>query len=222
MTTPPAAPPLVQHYATLKARFPLIAILRGLPPADALAIGQALHAAGFALWEVPLNSPDPLTSIATLRAAFPDVLVGAGTVLTPQQVREVHAAGGQLVVSPNCNPDVIDETVRLGMISLPGILTPTEAFTALVHGAHGLKLFPAELASPAVVKALLAVLPKGCDLFPVGGVAPDTLAAWHQAGATGFGIGSSLYKPGKSAQAVQTDAQAFAQAWQLLIEPKTR
>ena len=212
MTSTPAAA-LVQRYTDLKTRFPLIAILRGLTPAEAPDIGQVLHAAGFTLWEIPLNSPDPLRSIALLRNAFPDVLVGAGTVLTPQQVREVHAAGGQLVVSPNCNPDVIDETVRLGMISLPGILTPTEAFTALAHGAHGLKLFPAELASPAVVKALRAVLPPACDLFPVGGITPDTMTAWSQAGATGFGIGSALYKPGKSAPDVQTAAQAFAQAW---------
>jgi 2-dehydro-3-deoxyphosphogalactonate aldolase len=213
MNTPP---PLHQRYAELKARLPLIAILRGLQPAEAVAIGQALHGAGFLLWEVPLNSPDPLASIAALRAAFPDVLVGAGTVLTPAQVRDVHAAGGQLIISPNADPAVIDETVRLGMISLPGILTPTEAFSALAHGAHGLKLFPAELASPAVVKALLAVLPRGSDLFPVGGIATGTMAAWTQAGATGFGIGSSLYKPGKSAQAVREDALAFAQAWAAL------
>lgn len=208
--------PLHQRYAELKARLPLIAILRGLQPAEAVAIGQALHDAGFLLWEVPLNSPDPLASIAALRAAFPDVLVGAGTVLTPAQVRDVHAAGGQLIISPNADPAVIDETVRLGLISLPGILTPTEAFSALAHGAHGLKLFPAELASPAVVKALLAVLPRGSDLFPVGGIATGTMAAWTQAGATGFGIGSSLYKPGKSAQAVREDALAFAQAWAAL------
>ncbi len=208
--------PLHQRYAELKARLPLIAILRGLQPAEAVAIGQALHDAGFLLWEVPLNSPDPLASIAALRTAFPDVLVGAGTVLTPAQVRDVHAAGGQLIISPNADPAVIDETVRLGMISLPGILTPTEAFSALAHGAHGLKLFPAELASPAVVKALLAVLPRGSDLFPVGGIATGTMAAWTQAGATGFGIGSSLYKPGKSAQAVREDALAFAQAWAAL------
>ncbi|MGB3276950.1 MAG: 2-dehydro-3-deoxy-6-phosphogalactonate aldolase [Castellaniella sp.] len=208
--------PLHQRYAELKPRLPLIAILRGLQPAEAVAIGQALHDAGFLLWEVPLNSPDPLASIAALRTAFPDVLVGAGTVLTPAQVRDVHAAGGQLIISPNADPAVIDETVRLGMISLPGILTPTEAFSALAHGAHGLKLFPAELASPAVVKALLAVLPRGSDLFPVGGIATGTMAAWTQAGATGFGIGSSLYKPGKSAQAVREDAQAFAQAWAAL------
>ena len=222
MTTQPAPSSLIQHYTALKARFPLVAILRGLAPTEALAIGQALHTTGFSIWEVPLNSPEPLASIAALRAAFPDVIIGAGTVLTPQQVRDVHAAGGQLIVSPNCNPDVIDETVRLGMISLPGILSPTEALTALAHGAHGLKLFPAELASPAVVKALLAVLPQGCDLFPVGGISPGSMAAWFQAGATGFGIGSALYKPGKSAPAVQADAHAFVQAWQLLIRPQAR
>lgn len=202
-----------RRYAELKARLPLIAILRGLRPSEAVDIGQALHDAGFSLWEVPLNSPDPLASIAALRAAFPDALVGAGTVLTPRQARDVHAAGGQLVISPNCDPEVIAETIGLGMVSLPGILTPTEAFTALAHGAHGLKLFPAELASPAVVKALLAVLPRGCDLFPVGGISAGTMGPWIAAGATGFGIGSSLYKPGKSAQAVRADALVFARAW---------
>ncbi|WP_368646466.1 2-dehydro-3-deoxy-6-phosphogalactonate aldolase [Castellaniella ginsengisoli] len=212
--TPVTSP--YRRYAELKARLPLIAILRGLRPSEVVDIGQALYDGGFMLWEVPLNSPDPLDSIAALRAAFPDVLVGAGTVLSPAQVRDVHAAGGQLVISPNADPAVISATVELGLISLPGILTPTEAFTALEHGAHGLKLFPAELASPAVVKALLAVLPQGCDLFPVGGIAADTMSPWVQAGATGFGIGSSLYKPGKSAQTVREDARAFAQAWQAL------
>ncbi len=205
--------PLHQRYAELKARLPLIAILRGLQPAEAVAIGQALHDAGFLLWEVPLNSPDPLASIAALRTAFPDVLVGAGTVLTPAQVRDVHAAGGQLIISPNADPAVIDETVRLGMISLPGILTPTEAFSALAHGAHGLKLFPAEQSSPAVLKAWRAVLPREAPVLPVGGIAPDTMAPWVAAGAAGFGIGSALYAPGRSLDDTSQRARAFAQAW---------
>ena len=201
---------IVDRFRTLEQALPLIAILRGLQPAEAVAVGHALQDGGFGLWEVPLNSPEPLKSIAALRAAFPDMLVGAGTVLTVQQVRDVHAAGGQLIISPNCNPEVIDESVRLGMVSLPGVLTPTEAFTALAHGAHGIKIFPAELASPAVVKALLAVLPQGTGIYPVGGIAPDNMAPWLHAGAAGFGIGSALFKPGKSPEAVAADAKAFS------------
>ena len=195
---------------------PIIAILRGLTPSEAVPVGAALQSAGFGLWEVPLNSPEPLQSIAAMREAYPDVLVGAGTVLTPQQVRDVHAAGGQLIISPNCNPAVIDETVKLGLISLPGVFTPTEAFMALEHGAHGLKIFPAELASPAVVKAMLAVLPKGSNIYPVGGIAPDNMAPWLQAGAAGFGLGSALFKPGKTAAQVAADAQAFASNYRAL------
>lgn len=190
-------------------KLPLIAILRGLTPPEAPAIGRALVDAGFALLEVPLNSPQPLDSIALLAHQHPDALVGAGTVLTAAQVREVHAAGGQLIVSPNFNADVVREAVRLGLICLPGIVTPTEAFAALVAGARGLKLFPAELASPAVVKAMLAVLPAGTLLLPVGGISLGNMAAWRNAGAQGFGIGSSLYKPGKSASAVLADAAEF-------------
>ena len=138
------------------SRMPLVAILRGLTPGEAPAIGQALVQAGFLLLEVPLNSPQPLESIRLLAQQHPLALVGAGTVLTPQQVRDVHEAGGELIVSPNFNADVVREAVRLGMVCLPGIITPTEAFAALESGAHGLKLFPAELASPAAVKAVLA------------------------------------------------------------------
>jgi 2-dehydro-3-deoxyphosphogalactonate aldolase len=187
-------------------QLPLIAILRGLTPEEAPVIGQSLASAGFTLLEVPLNSPRPLQSIALLAKAHPTSLVGAGTVLTAAQVREVHAAGGQLIVSPNFNADVVQEAVRLGMVCLPGIMTPTEAFAALAAGAHGLKIFPAELASPAVVKAMLAVLPAGTLLIPVGGVGADNMAVWRSAGAQGFGIGSSLYKPGKSAESVKLDA----------------
>ena len=192
---------------------PLVAILRGLTPAEAPAIGQALDAAGFAMLEVPLNSPQPLDSIELLAAQHPAKLVGAGTVLTAAQVREVHAAGGRLVVAPNFDAEVVREAVRLGMVSLPGILTPTEAFGALAAGAHGLKLFPAEMGSHAVVRALLAVLPAGTPLLPVGGVSPANIADWRAAGAAGCGIGSALYKPGKSAAAVAQDARAFAAAW---------
>jgi 2-dehydro-3-deoxyphosphogalactonate aldolase len=199
----------IEKFASAVATLPLVAILRGLTPAEAPAIGMALTGAGFVLLEVPLNSPQPFDSIALLARQHPTALVGAGTVLTAAQVREVHAAGGQLIVSPNFDADVVREAVRLGMICLPGIVTPTEAFGALAAGAQGLKLFPAELASPAVVKALLAVLPKGTMILPVGGIAPDNMAPWQAAGAHGFGIGSALYKPGKSAAAVASSASEF-------------
>jgi 2-dehydro-3-deoxyphosphogalactonate aldolase len=207
MTTPFA------KFSAAMQRLPLVAILRGLTPAEAAAVGDAIVEAGFSLLEVPLNSPQPLESIALLRRRFPQALVGAGTVLGAQQVREVHAAGGELIVAPNFNAEVIAEAARLGMVSLPGVMTPTEAFGALAAGATGLKLFPAELASPAVVKALLAVLPKGTPLMPVGGVTPDNMDAWRAAGSAGFGIGSALYKPGKSAAAVREDALRFVAAF---------
>ena len=194
-------------------QLPLVAILRGLTPAEAPAIGDALLEAGFRVLEVPLNSPDPLASIALLRQRCAGALVGAGTVLTPRQVNEVRDAGGELIVSPNFDAAVVAETARLGLVSLPGVATPSEAFGALAAGASGLKLFPAEAASPAVVKAWLAVLPRGTALMPVGGIAPATMATWRAAGATGFGIGSALYKPGKSAAAVAEDARAFVAAW---------
>ncbi|WP_295538927.1 2-dehydro-3-deoxy-6-phosphogalactonate aldolase [uncultured Pseudacidovorax sp.] len=207
---------LLPAFQRALAQLPLVAILRGLTPAEAPAIGQALVASGFGLLEVPLNSPEPLESIRLLRNQCPDALVGAGTVLTPQQVREVHAAGGQLIVSPCFDAAVVRETVGLGMVALPGVLTPTEAFGALAAGAHALKLFPAEMASPAAVKALKAVLPRGTPLLPVGGITPEGMAAWHAAGADGFGIGSALYKPGKAAEAVQTTARDFVAAWRRL------
>ncbi len=203
----------IEKFRAATGRLPLVAILRGLTPGEAPSIGHALTAAGFALLEVPLNSPSPMDSIALLARQHPQALVGAGTVLTPAQVREVHGAGGELIVSPNFNAEVVREAVRLGMVCLPGIMTPTEAFAALAAGAHGLKLFPAELASPAVVKALLAVLPAETLLLPVGGIAPDNMTAWLAAGARGFGIGSSLYKPGKSASVVQHDATEFVAAY---------
>ncbi len=206
-----------QKFTTAFATMPLIAILRGLTPAEAPAIGQALTDGGFTLLEVPLNSPQPLDSIALLAQQHATSLVGAGTVLTPAQVRDVHAAGGQLIVSPNFNAEVVQEAVRLGMICLPGVITPSEAFGALAAGAHGLKIFPAELSSPAVVKALLAVLPAGTLLLPVGGITPTNMATWRAAGAQGFGIGSSLYKPGKNATAVLEDATEFVATYRGLV-----
>ncbi len=198
------------------ASLPLVAILRGLTPAEAPAIGNALVDAGFGLLEVPLNSPNPLESIRLLAQQDPQALVGAGTVLRVPEVQAVHAAGGRLIVSPNCNPDVIRAAVALDMVCLPGIATPTEAFAALDAGAHALKLFPAEAATPAVVKAMLAVLPAGTGMLPVGGISPQNMAPWRAAGARGFGIGSALYKPGKTAAAVAEDASAFVAAWRAL------
>jgi 2-dehydro-3-deoxyphosphogalactonate aldolase len=191
---------------------PLVAILRGLTPAEAPAIGDVLVEAGFRLLEVPLNSPQPLDSIALLRKRFPQALVGAGTVLSARDVRDVAAAGGELIVAPNFNREVVVETTRLRLVSLPGVMTPTEAFDALEAGATGLKLFPAELASPSVVRALLAVLPPGTKLIPVGGISADTIPAWRAAGAAGFGLGSSLFRPGDDAPAVRRKAAALVAA----------
>jgi 2-dehydro-3-deoxyphosphogalactonate aldolase len=209
--TPTAHP--AQNLAQALAQLPLIAILRGLTPAEAPAIGEALVSSGFAIIEVPLNSPEPLHSIAALRQQFPQTLIGAGTVLNAQQVKDVHAAGGRLVVAPNFNPAVVAQALALDMVVLPGVATPTEAFAALDAGAHGLKLFPAEMISPATVKALRAVLPKEAALMPVGGITPDNMAAYRAAGASGFGLGSALYAPGRSAQEVRLQAQAFAKAF---------
>ncbi len=208
LTTNPA-----QTLAQAMGQLPLIAILRGLTPAEAPAIGQALVDKGFAIIEVPLNSPEPLHSIATLTRLFPHTLIGAGTVLNAQQVQDVHAAGGRLVVAPNFNPAVVAQALALNMVVLPGVATPTEAFAALDAGAHGLKLFPAEMVSPATVKALRAVLPKNAALMPVGGITPDNMAAYRSSGASGFGLGSVLYAPGRSAEQVRLAAQNFVNAF---------
>ena len=203
-----------QTLAQAMAQLPLIAILRGLTPAEAPAIGESLVSSGFAIIEVPLNSPEPLKSIAALTQQFPQTLIGAGTVLNAQQVKDVHAAGGRLVVAPNFNPAVVAQALALNMVVLPGGATPTEAFAALDVGAHGLKLFPAEMISPATVKAMRAVLPKAAALMPVGGITPDNMAVYRAAGATGFGLGSALYAPGRSAELVQEKAAAFVRTWQ--------
>jgi 2-dehydro-3-deoxyphosphogalactonate aldolase len=192
---------------------PLVAILRGLKPEEALDVGQAIVKAGFHILEVPLNSPDPLRSIQILAAAFPHALVGAGTVTTAQQVRDIKAAGGQLIISPHLDDNVVCEAVNLGLISLPGVATPSEAFRAITLGAHGLKLFPAEMISHAVVKSMRAVLPMHIRLIPVGGIGTHNMADYRNSGASGFGIGSALFAPGKSAQAVGESAAAFVQAW---------
>jgi len=192
---------------------PLVAILRGLNPEEALGVGLAIVNAGFHILEVPLNSPDPLRSIQILAKAFPNALVGAGTVTTAQQVRDIKAAGGQLIISPHLDDNVVCEAVNLGLISMPGVATPSEAFRAIGLGAHGLKLFPAEMINPSVVKSMRAVLPSHIRLIPVGGIGTHNMADYRKSGASGFGIGSALFAPGKSAQAVGHSAAAFVQAW---------
>ena len=206
-------PELARTWQHALRQLPLVAILRGLPPADAQGVGAQLHAAGFRLLEVPLNSPDPLASIATLARAHPDAVVGAGTVMTAAEVAAVHAAGGRLVVSPHFDARVVEAAAALGLVCLPGVATPSEAFAALEAGATGLKLFPAEMIPPAAVKAMRAVLPPEVLLFPVGGIAPLNMGPYRAAGANGFGIGSALYQPGRELQAVAAAAQAFADAW---------
>jgi 2-dehydro-3-deoxyphosphogalactonate aldolase len=202
-----------KKFDAARATLPLVAILRGLKPAEAIAVGAALVGAGWTLIEVPLNSPQPFESIAALASAMPHALVGAGTVLTVEDVRNVQAAGGQMVVSPNFNAEVVRETVRLGMVSLPGVITPSEAFAALAAGASGLKLFPAEMIRPAVLKALRAVLPPDTLMLPVGGIGLTNMAEWRLAGASGFGIGSALFKPGMTTAEVKEQAILFADAW---------
>lgn len=195
----------------------LIAILRGLNPSEAVAVGEALYAAGFRVIEVPLNSPEPYQSIRLLRDRLPaDCLIGAGTVLTPSQVEQVKDAGGQLIVMPHSDPQVLRAAKAAGLWLAPGVATPTEAFAALAEGADVLKLFPAEQMGPAVVKAWLAVLPAGTLLAPVGGITPNNLQQFYDAGARGFGLGSGLYKPGMTSEQVAANAKAYVTAWQAL------
>lgn len=202
------------NWTRLIAERPLIAILRGITPQEAVEIGGVLRDEGFLCLEVPLNSPEPLRSIAALREAFDgEVLVGAGTVLSATAVGEVAAAGGQLIISPNTDVSVIAATKAAGLIALPAYFTPSEAFTALAAGADALKLFPAEVAGPAGLKAVRAVLPREALVFAVGGVDPGSLDAWRAAGASGFGIGSALYRPGASVGEVRTSARAFVEAF---------
>ena len=200
----------VEEFREHLAACPLVAIIRGVTPAEAEAIGDALVAGGIRIIEVPLNSPDPLESVRRLaRRLEGRALVGAGTVIDVAQVSEVAEAGGRLIVSPNTNTAVIRASAAAGLVSSPGYFTPSEAFAALEAGAHVLKLFPAEGATPAVLKAQKAVLPKGTPVLAVGGITPDNMQPWLDAGAIGFGLGGGLYKPGQSAEETEARARAY-------------
>lgn len=199
---------------TIDGKTPLVAILRGIEPERAAAVGETLVECGFDIIEVPLNSPDPMISIAALvKAVGNSALIGAGTVLAETQVDRLADIGARLVVSPNCNPSIIRRTVGHGMISLPGVLTPTEMFAALEAGATGLKIFPAEMASPAIIKAVRAVLPPAVPVLAVGGIHAGNMSEYLAAGAVGFGIGGSLFRPGKQLAEIAADARALVEAF---------
>lgn len=205
---------LAARFAAANAALPLVAILRGITPPEAGSIAHVLYEAGFRLIEVPLNSPDPFESIAIMRRTLPDdALVGAGTVLSVEQVRSLKASGGELVVMPHADTAVIRAAKEYGLICTPGVVTPTEAFAALAAGADALKIFPAELVTPPILKAIRVVLPKGSLLLPVGGITPSNMQPYLDAGATGFGLGSALYKPGMAVSEVAAVAQQFVSNW---------
>jgi 2-dehydro-3-deoxyphosphogalactonate aldolase len=194
-------------------RCPLIAILRGVRPDEIIPIGAALEEAGVVIVEVPLNSPQPLDSIRLLAETFGDrILVGAGTVMTPAQVEDIAGVGGRLIVTPHADPDLVRAAKRLNMLAAPGFFTPAEAFRLLDAGADAIKLFPAEGSNPAALRGMRAILPPGTLVIPVGGVAADNIPLWHGAGAAGYGIGSSIYKPGDTPQIVGRKAAALVAA----------
>jgi 2-dehydro-3-deoxyphosphogalactonate aldolase len=199
----------LHHYLD---QCPLVAIIRGVTPGEAEAIGDAIYQAGIRIVEVPLNSPDPLDSIARLAKKFGDrVLVGAGTVLKADQVGSIRQAGARLIVSPDTNVEVISAAAAAGLVSTPGYFTPSEAFTAIRAGATALKLFPAEGATPAVLKGQLAVIPRDIPILAVGGIKPDNMRPWLDAGASGFGLGGGLYVPGQSAEQTLAKARAYVE-----------
>jgi 2-dehydro-3-deoxyphosphogalactonate aldolase len=205
------------------SELPLVAILRGLRPDAALAVGAAVVDAGFRALEVPLNSPEPLESIRRLQAEFGDrCLVGAGTVLSAAAVHEVADAGGQLIVTPHTDVAIIAATKRRGLVSMPGTATPSEAFAALRAGADAIKVFPAEQIGPRVLRAWRAVLPPELGVFPVGGITPDNMRDYVAAGANGFGIGSALYKPGRALGEIAALAQRFVQEWATIAPSHAR
>jgi 2-dehydro-3-deoxyphosphogalactonate aldolase len=205
------------RFAEAMARLPLVAILRGITPAESSAILRALIGEGFLLIEAPLNSPEPYASITAMRAiAPPEALIGAGTVRTRQEVEAVAGAGGELIVMPHADGAVIAAAKARGLIALPGAATPTEGFAALGAGADALKAFPAEMITPAVVKAWRAVIPADVPILPVGGITPDNMAPYLAAGASGFGLGSALYRPGDGAARVAEKAAAFVATWRRL------
>ena len=205
------------EFGAAMARCPLVAILRGVRPEEIEGIADALVEAGFSMIEIPLNSPDPLNSIGRIAKRYgDDVLIGAGTVLSVDQVEAVRGAGGCLIVSPNTNAAVIGASAAAGLVSLPGYSTPSEAFAAIGAGASGLKLFPAEAATPAVLRAQRAVLPADMAVLVVGGITPETMAPWLGSGAQGFGLGSALYKPGDAPALVGERARHFIEALKTL------
>ena len=206
--------PITERFAAANTALPLVAILRGIRPEEAEAAAHCLFDAGFRLIEVPLNSPDPFTSITTMRRVLPmDALVGAGTVLNATQMQQLKDCGGELAVMPHADTALIRQAKQLGMLCVPGVVTPTEAFAALDAGADALKLFPAELITPPILKAIRVVLPKGTRLLPVGGITPDNMKPYRDAGAAGFGLGSALYSPGISTADLAERAGAFVAAW---------
>ena len=221
----PASSSIAQHRPAMidefLERLPLAAILRGVTPEEIVPIGEALADAGFVIIEVPLNSPRPLDSIRRLTQTLGDaVLVGAGTVMTAEQVRDVRDAGGRLIVMPHGDAAVIRAAKSAGMICMPGVATPTETFAALANGADALKLFPAELLTPTVLRAMRSVTPADTKFLPVGGITPDTMSAYVAAGAAGFGLGSALYKRGDGVGRVRTNARAFVDAWMRIADAR--
>ena len=197
------------------SEMPLIAILRGVTPEAVAGVGTILRRHGFRIIEVPLNSPDPLRSIEILAQEFAgEAMIGAGTVLDEADVGRIKDAGGGLIISPNCNPSVIAAAKQHEMISVPGVATPSEAFVALRSGADAIKAFPAEAIPPVVLKAWMAILPKGTRVMPVGGISPETMQPYFDVGAAGFGLGSALFKPGLDVEAIGDRAAAFQAAWQ--------